>query len=373
MKIGILTQPIHWNYGGVLQCWALQQVLRTMGHEPVKLERRSRDFRKFVLKQPFAIANTAFLKLLGRRRNISLSELTKEVFKELGRLPLNRLGITVSRNLCDGVSLREAAMDMDAFIVGSDQVWREEYSPAIEDFFLGFLDESDCRRRIAYAASFGKSTGAISAKRLGRCRELLSRFDAISVRENEGSEILSRDFGMDNVPVVLDPTLLLTAENYRTIVGKKKSLPHVTTYILDNTAEKNRIVGEIATNLSLPVDRLCVRYEKDASGRSPRIEEWLHSIASADFVVTDSFHGTVFAIIFSKPFLAIGNVYRGLDRFRTLLEPLGLSSRLIAGYSQYKDVKNRLYKTIDYSQVHVALDKQRQASISFLKAALSDE
>lgn len=373
MKIGILTQPIHWNYGGILQNWALQQVLRRLGHEPLKLERKYRNPWPFVRRQPLAIAKTAAMKLIGRRRDVSLRQLYDEILWKCSRLPIGELGIAVSRPLYDAAAVGRAARSVDAFIVGSDQVWREEYSPSIEEFFLSFLDDADPRPRIAYAASFGKPSGAISDARLPRCRVLLQRFDAVSVRESEGRDILARDFDHPDAPVVLDPTLLLTADDYRPIVAQGRRQPHITSYILDSTPGKEAAIDAIASRLRLPADRLAVRYEAGARERSPRVSRWLRAIATADFVVTDSFHGTVFAILFSRPFLAIGNAYRGIDRFRSLLEPLGLADRLILDPAALDadTLGALLRRPVDYAEAHCRLDAERARSLDWLRAALA--
>lgn len=371
MKIGILTQPIHHNYGGILQNWALQQVLRRLGHEPLKLERKYGNPWPFVRRQPFAIAKTALLKLIGRRRDVSLRQLYDEMIWKCSRLPIGELSLAVSRPLYDATAVARASRSVDAFIVGSDQVWREEYSPSIEEFFLSFLDDADPRPRIAYAASFGKPSGAISDARLPRCRELLKRFRAVSVRESEGRDILARDFDHPDAPVVLDPTLLLTADDYRPIVARGHRQPHITSYILDSTPGKEAAIDAIASRLRLPADRLAVRYEAGARGRSPRVSRWLRSIATADFVVTDSFHGTVFAILFSRPFLAIGNAYRGIDRFRSLLEPLGLADRLILDPAAATARLDEFTRPVDYTEVHRRLDTLRDGSRRWLRAALA--
>lgn len=370
MKIGILTQPIHWNYGGVLQCWALQKVLCSMGHEPVKLERRGKNPWPLVGRLPLSIAKTALWKLFGYRRDLSLRHIVEETINKASTISTRRLGMAVSRPLYTTKSLSMASREMDAFIVGSDQVWREEYSPAIEDFFFEYLDATDSRPRIAYAASFGKFIDPLSAEKLPHCREALRRFTAISVRENDGCEILRRDFGITDVPVVLDPTLLLTADDYRHIIKRVDNNPHITAYIIDNTPEKDKIIDSVAVEFNQTVDRLCVRTEYGAKGRSPIIQEWLQSIADSEFVITDSFHGTVFAILFSKPFITIANSVRGLGRFQSLLRPLGLEQNLMADFDSYKVNQNIIRRPIDYNKVHAALDIKRRMSVEFLYNSL---
>lgn len=105
--------------------------------------------------------------------------------------------------------------------------------------------------------------------------------------------------------------------------------------------------------------------------KMPTIAQWLATFANADFVVTDSFHGCVFSIIFEKPFIAIGNIERGLDRFTSLLGSLGWGNRLINSLDEFNDKRNTLLSSIDYESVNVQLDEQRRHSLSFLTNALA--
>lgn len=368
MKIGILTQPIHWNYGGILQNWALQQVLRGMGHEPIKLEYYIPWHELPLFTKLKRDIKTVALRAIGRGREREVLIIRKK------RLSLRGLDITCTGTFRDANKLPKYASKVDAFIVGSDQVWRQEYSPGIEDFFLTFLPDSDHRLRVSYAASFGKSAGYIDADKMDACRAGLSKFTAVSVREREGLEILARDFGRDDASLVLDPTLLLKTADYERIMAKKSPMakPYISAYFLDETPAKRAILESLQQKLGITnLDLMGTKYNHFEGARIPTIGQWIRSIAGSEVVITDSFHGMVFSLIFHKPFVVLANKTRGLDRYRTLLEPLGLTDRLISDDTIAAGID--LDATIDWQRVDNHLDTLRHQSIDFLKKALKQE
>lgn len=384
MKIGILTLPLHLNYGGILQAWALQQILIKLGHEPEMIYRRWD-----VPKPSYALRLRrclSFCKCLFNR--VILGDKTFGLMNPFGRIyfPQNalecknpfsdakfvkyRIRKTIPLYSDDEMRHVVNRRKYDGFIVGSDQVWREEYSPNIFNFFLDFLQETDTRKRIAYAASFGKEHNYISDDKISECRRLLNRFDAVSVRENEGIDIMSRDFGYQQVEKVLDPTLLLTLYDYENIIRKadRCETRYIATYVLDKTRDKTDIVNTIAACKKLPIREMNIDF--NPTGMST-VSQWLALIADADFVVTDSFHGCVFSIIFGKPFVALANSERGLNRFVSLLSELNLSDRLIFTSDDFTANTEYLLSIPDYKSVYMRLDNLRQNSLKFLTNALA--
>ena len=254
----------------------------------------------------------------------------------------------------------------DCIVVGSDQVWREIYSPCIEDFFLGFLPEDDKRLKITYAASFGTADTPISEEHLKNCIPLAKRFSSISVRERSGVEIMKDTFGLD-ATLHLDPTLLLSAGQYKFPV-KNVEKGCLVSYILDETADKDAILQDVSEALNLKNKKLRLNTpSQDDDVVLPSIEEWLSSFANADFVVTDSFHGCVFSIINHKPFIAIANRDRGLERFTSLLSTFGLMNRLIWGHEDFISNKTLLFQPIDYTNVNNKLHEIKQESVDYLE------
>lgn len=380
MKIGILTQPIHLNYGGILQNWALQQMLKRMGHDSETVFRQY-DIPHLTIYH-YVIRCLSWLKCIVQRYILGDSlvfmcspfariyDPTGPEFADAEFVDK----IAKTRQLFrDSEFRREIAnRNYDAFIVGSDQVWREDYSPSITHFFLDFLSEGDKRPRIAYAASFGKPKNYISKENMPRCRELLHRFDAVSVREYEGLDILKRDFDYHKGVKVLDPTLLLSADDYREQIKEMDFLdrtrPHISAYILDESEDKSAILAEVASRLKLPVKTFSGEFRGE---KMLTVSQWLAEFEGADFVVTDSFHGCVFSIIFHKPFVAIANKDRGIDRFVSLLRDAGLEDRLIYSSDDFNTHKERLLVVPDYMAVEQRLSSLRKASLAFLSDALS--
>jgi hypothetical protein len=266
-----------------------------------------------------------------------------------------------------------AKHNLDAVIVGSDQVWRASYAPkSFQNHFLDFVRPADVRR-IAYAASFGDDTW-IYPDQTGAITKLLARFSAVSVREASGVVICAEVLGRPDTQLVLDPTLLISPDFWTSVVGparpaaSKAGGKTVATYILDNTRGAVRARDGILATLGPD-------YAVQASGIAGShavydLPTWLGFFRDADFVATDSFHGTVFSIIFRKNFVSFVNKGRGADRFTTLLGMLGLSDRLIYP-DEGQDGVHLTSEPIDYGPVMERLREQREKSVRFLRSALS--
>lgn len=376
MKIGILTQPLHYNYGGIMQCWALQQVLLRLGHRPemIYLEPCETPSRELVVRRSLSFVKALIKKyLLGLDRIYLQSPLfpryNPAIFAFADNRFVNRIRKTKAYGCDADIDQVVQRRGYDAFIVGSDQVWREEYSPNILTYFLDFLPENDERPRVAYAASFGKDKDYISSDKMPDCRRLLARFDAVSVRENKGIDIVRHDLGRQQVTKTLDPTLLLTASDYEKLIlpADRRDVPYIASYILDTSDEKNGLLAKISATKNLSVSNINIEVNPEGM---PTVSQWLANFADADFVVTDSFHGCVFSIIFGKPFIAIANAERGLDRFVSLLSEFDLTDRLIYSAGDFDTHQEQLLASLDYADVRLRLDAMRERSLAWLKKAL---
>ena len=247
----------------------------------------------------------------------------------------------------------------DLIIVGSDQVWRPKYVCELENMYLKFVP--DDIKKIAYAASFGVDTWEYNAEQTETCAKYAKRLDAISVRETTGVELCRTYLGV-NAQHVLDPTILAGAEAYKPLLKEKtEEEDYLFAYILDITPEKQSYVESMAKSKGLKV---IIRGADKNSTLS--VEDWLSMIANSSMVVTDSFHGTVFSILFHKEFYSIVNVARGGTRFVSLLSPLGLEHRM-GDVSQLQSLE---LSPVDWKQVDHILDSQRQDCINFLTNAL---
>lgn len=382
MKIAILTQPLGKNYGGILQAYALQNILIRLGHDSVIIDRQD-NYPSFKL-------------LLWRLASLVKCFIKKHIKKDPNVLVLNPVAVNyitdrrlaydytkiehfVNDNLVRSKVIRTSSgirrfliySNIDCVIVGSDQVWREDYSPCITDYFGGFLRSDDNIRLISYAASFGLETIPIAQNNQQVCNRLLRSFHSVSVREKTAVDLLYNGWGID-AKLVLDPTLLFEKSFYEKLIegyiGKRIS---VFCYLLDDSIEKKRIIRKVSEVLQQEVEHILL-YPKNNEGNAGRLEsmlDWLYSISNSKYVVTDSYHGCVFAILFNKPFVVIANKKRGIDRFATLLDMLSLSHRMVSSVEQ---VTTLLFEEdIDYTRVNEILKQRRIESMDFLKRSLS--
>lgn len=250
-------------------------------------------------------------------------------------------------------------------------MWRPLYYQPIEEAFLSFLGDAKIKR-VAYAASFGVDHCEYTEEQRKICSSLLKKFKAVSVRESSGVQLCQKYFDTKAVQV-LDPTLLLSADDYRALIKQGKTHPskgNLLVYMLDRTKEKENFVERIAQAKGLTPFWMNSDIDDETLPLEQRIkmpvEQWLRSFDDAEFVLTDSFHGCVFSIIFRKQFLAIGNKERGLSRFQSLLTLFSLQDRLILSPDEYKSNLS----SIDYDQVQARLQSFQTQSLSFLKTNL---
>jgi hypothetical protein len=374
MKIGILTLPLNHNYGGILQAYALLSVLKRMGHEVWLIDRQEQKIPKW--KYPLSIAKRISLKFIGKNKaSIFYNEKKKRDHLFIGQYTIPFIKKYIQPQTITFHSSNELEKvilyNFDCYIVGSDQVWRPEYTCNIEDYFFGFLKGNE--KRFSYAASFGTNEWEFSPEQTLNCAKLLQSFKSVSVRENTGINICKKYFDVNAVQV-LDPTLLLNLDDYQQLVALNKIVlsGELLCYILDNNEEKKQIINIVSEKLDmLPFN---VNTESDNFNAvlidriAPPVEIWLKSFIKAKYVITDSFHGCVFSILFNKPFIVYGNIDRGMERFLSLLSIFGLEKRLITTIDEFS--MEIIETTIDWNKVNNLLEKERQISMSFLLNSL---
>src|SRR5690606_34704024 len=235
--------------------------------------------------------------------------------------------------------------------------------------------------RLSYAASFGKDDLLeYSPELLVQSKRLAQQFNAISVREDSGIELVKKHWEMD-AECHVDPTLLFDKEHYEGLVigsevGGMKKEGNLFAYVLDRNGVKGEIIDKVSKALKLQDFEIYPPKAKDRKEfysdpekfQLPPVEQWLKGFMDAEFVITDSFHGTAFSIIFNKPFLAIGNKDRGLARFLSVLKLFGLDNRLITDTAQVS--AELLKKKIDWDKVNSIRNSEAKRSLSFLKSNL---
>lgn len=378
MKIGILTLPLNSNYGGVLQAYALQTVLKRMGHDVLEVELKKNLRWQYppLWKMPLSFGKRFLFKYIVRRKNqkILLERYERKIYPLLVHDILEFISKYINQFKVD--KFIDCKGKFDAWICGSDQIWRYKYYPLFEgdiaNVYLKFLGDDSCKR-IAYAASFGTDNWEYPAKETAECKNWIQKFDTVSVRENTGVKLCSTYYDI-KAKHVLDPTMLLSKDDYVDLIEKSdvpKSKGNLFCYILDNTDEKMNVVKNIEKQRHLSsffMNGDCGNWTEDLEKRiQPPVESWLRAFYDSEFIVTDSFHACVFSILFHKQFLVIGNKERGLARIYSLLSMFGLEDRLTSDTGL--DI-NRM-KTIDYDRVDEILAKHREESRTFLIQALT--
>lgn len=365
------------NYGGILQAWALQQVVQDLGHESTVDETRSSapgvarrvlvGIVRGILEHLVPSRLVPQRSVLGIVKRAANRELLGFASQHMNTAPLYRGNKRVSRKLL---------AETGAYIVGSDQVWRSSYVD-VPSYLLDFLPPSSKARKIAYGASFGTEHGReYTDDLILETRRLAQRFDAVSVREESAVDLCSEMWGVSATRVI-DPTMLLEKERYLELVGASPRRMNGTLacYILDMDAHKQTAIDGVAAQLGLSEYSLFPEVAASISEfkRSPQrfmrptVQKWLRSIAESEAVVTDSYHGMLFAIIFNRPFLVSINTKRGATRFDTVLEIFGLEDRKMSHDSG--DVA-RLMEPINWEYVNIRLGYERQRGINFLRDAL---
>lgn len=381
MKIGILTQPLLNNYGGLLQNYALQQVLKGMGHEvetvdwePVKVGELYEQLWR--LKE-------RLLCLIQKDRKKPRYQLTSSeqavIGKHTGHFVKRYISVCpkIARN-AEELRAIDETYKYQAYVVGSDQVWRPSYNSAMMPaMFFHFVKHNDVKR-IAYAASFGTSAWEFTPQMTEECAQLAKKFDLITVREKSGVDLCREHLGVE-ADHVLDPTMLLNREDYEKVVLAEKEPKSTGTlfhYILDPSEEKCGLIERLAAGQGLqpftimPKCQAENRTKWDVKHRIedcifPSVTSWLRGFMDAKMVVVDSFHGAVFSIIFNKPFWVIANAERGNARFESLLGLFGLEDRMIES-GQAIDWK----KEIDWKRVNEIREKERNRCVNLLKTSL---
>ncbi|WNN47300.1 polysaccharide pyruvyl transferase family protein [Siccibacter colletis] len=362
-NIGLVTLPLIANYGGILQCLSMNYFLKKHGYNVTLIDIRPKNtlFRRILIN---TISRIPFQDFKGLR---------KKHLKQKNNVAVINRYIT-SRTPCisnnDQLKYIADSFEFDAVIVGSDQVWRYEYinSSMYDAYFLGFVNKETCKK-ISYAASFGVDKWFHEDKK-NKTMKLLHKFDYISVREQSGVDICNNEFKIDNAVHVLDPTLLDTSfyddllKEMKPTAGDSKYLLR---YILDETK-----TADIVENAVFESVRFDYTIDIMKARKNYTIQDWVSAFKNAEYIITDSFHGMVFAIIFNKRFIAIGNRARGLSRFSSFLNIINLECKLISTEDIAK--KEALAKVIDYEpdyqEINNTIDNWRKKSTEFLLSSL---
>ena len=359
MRIGIFTLRLNTNIGGIIQAYALQTLLERHVRGGYKVSVINGYKERLINGKPVGLSHYPWWRLILSfcKRLLLKTFYDRSVwlsFKKEWELLERSAGLFIRKYINldyydDIGDVKEGYYDI--IVVGSDQIWRPCYltqcigSVDCSSAFLSFAKDWDVKR-YAYAASFGVDKWEFPTENTAEYAALAGKFIAVSVREDTGVELCRKYLGID-AKHVLDPTMVLSADDYMRLVSAAdvpESRGTLFCYILDTNIGKSFLVERIAKKRGLKPFRImnAVRGKRSEARKRgyPVIETWLRAFHDAEFVVTDSFHGCAFSIIFGKPFVAIGNIDRGLSRMQSLLRMFGIEDHLISDISEYDPRKS---------------------------------
>lgn len=370
MKIDVITRHSVPNYGSLLQSYATQKAIEKIGHESeiinyTRYEERYENLANTLIKGKKWDKNIILRILYKLIQTPNYAKMYKKFLKY--RKEFLRETKIEYGNLNE---LKENIPEADVYCSGSDQIWgkigTEDYD---ESYFLEFAKGRKC---IAYASSFGKTElNENLNKNLDR---LLGKYTKILVREDSAKKIL-KDRNFTNVEQVLDPTLLLSKEEWielANISKKKINEKYVLIYQLHDNKEFDKYAEKFAKNKKLKLLRISPSlYHVTRSGKLiylPTQYEFLKYFMNAEYILTDSFHATVFSIIFNKKFIDILPANKTGTRIESILNLFGIENRILKNY----DDMNLIDSNIDYRNVNIRLDEERNKSLNLFKEAVED-
>ena len=374
-KVGIITYHHYYNYGTVLQAYALQKAIESLGdYDSEIIDFRAHNEKKLSRVQLVMLRIRRMGVYIRERERVYRLKKYDSVFKE--KRPFfdeffdSSLKVS-SQTFNSYPELKREKLDYDIYVTGSDQTWSPKIGlhPAM---FLRFAPVS--ARKIAYAPSIG--VASLQKTESDQINYYLQQYDAISCRESIGQKVLSDCVKGKEIVNVLDPTFLLTGNDWNilaTTPGIKT--PYILCYFIGDRPYYRVIAKQLSVALGLPLYFIPVSWRDVGEGNDllpktgPR--EFLGLIRDARLVLTDSFHGTAFAINYRKSFYSFtkiegGNTASDNSRLYDILSKIGLEDRLYdsPGYIDFSDV--------DYSSASIKLEELRNKSIAFLQKALID-
>ncbi|HBC30957.1 MAG TPA: polysaccharide pyruvyl transferase family protein [Clostridiales bacterium] len=366
MKISVITLHTVKNYGSVLQTYATQKKFEHMKVEVEFVDYWRKNTQDHNLLHTF----------LSNSKKWNQNPFTRFIYKTIEYPSIHKRIHVFNRFLKQYIhltpyrylsyeELKANPPQADIYCTGSDQVWNSDCNGGIErPYFLEYVPKG--KKRIAYAASFGKSK--LSEKEQNMTKPLLQKYSMISVREDSGADILS-NMGIDSVQI-LDPTLILKLDEWKRLMAKRQVRQE---YLLIYQLNKNRDFDSYAKNFARKKKLKLIRLSYDyyhiiKPGHimyCPTVEEWISLFYYADYIMTDSFHGTAFSINFNKQF-SVFFPPKFSSRLASILQLTGLENRRVIDCDNFEQAES----IIDYHPVNEILAKEREKADAFLAKAI---
>ena len=365
-KIGIITFHSSHNCGSMLQAYALQTVLeKRYGAEVEIIDFSNKGSRNLYGLFDFRLKRSALKHNLLTIRYWKLVNQYRRDYINFKEKYLH----TTERQFRNHKELESLDGKYDVIIAGGDQVWNVLCPDADDAYFLDFIHDS---KKAAYSPSLGGNNLNEVVKDTQKYRRLLNEFDFISVREPNGKKWLEQLIGRE-VPIIADPTLLLSGEDWNKVATNVTEEHYIFVYSLSMPNEVLEFANKLAKSkhekiVFCTLDNLfAIKNKNNTVNPSP--EEFLGYIKNADYVVTNSFHGTVFSIIFKKVFFVIKNVNPNHDnsRLTNVLSLLGLESQLVDSSFSPDNLED-----IDYLDVENKLEAMKKLSKAYINRIISE-
>jgi len=360
-KVALLTLHRVKNYGSVLQTLATQELLKGLGWNVEVTDYWRPDLTDSIdeiaerMGWGSPVRRRVYRLVWGRWATRNRDVFTGFLNAEVTLSPRSYVGYE---------ELKTDPPVADAYVVGSDQVWNDDYNVGgSEPFFLAHAPSG--APRVAFASSFGKPELNDAERDLVRAH--LNRFTAVSVREMSAVGLLAAH-GVEATPVA-DPTLAVSPDLWARVAGSPVvSDPYVLVYRLNASAEFSRVVKSVAASLGVPAKRIALKTRRKSNATrvvQPSVYEFVSLFRQATHVVTDSFHGTVFSLVFRRPFTVVLPPKYG-ERLRSILSIVGLEDRIVAAGAPPR------LDDINWEPVDISLREYRESTHAFLARAMSN-
>ena len=373
MKIGIVSIHYAHNYGSALQAYALQKVLENYSKSVEIIDYRPKYFRRMYKIFSLSIYKeySGFLNKmvhLGWRVVFLPQRINKA--RKFSRFMRDHFRLTDKKYLSEK-DINRGSFDYDVVFVGSDQVWNTDITNGYDGvFFLDFLTSKTYKA--SYAASIAKET--VDKRYRNRMIESLSSFDKISVREEEGKELLSQLLNK-KIEVSIDPTLLLDSTEWDKIAQNSTSKvggDYIFVYILQDNPEIVKIINYLSEKCHLPVVSIGKkkRFRGEKVYRSAGPEDFVNLIKGARYVVTNSFHGTAFSVIYKKECFIVPHLTTG-NRMISLLRKIGLEQRIVKEFDREK-ICRMIEKKPNFKGAYSILEKEKKLSNMYISNIIKE-
>ena len=349
MKISLITIKSPYNCGAVLQCFAIFEYLKKLNFDVQMIDYCPKD-----LRGGGSFLKETIMKLLTFSKRSKINKFNKE-------------NLTYT-NICyrNYRELKKKPPISDIYIVGSDQVWNSQLSKGKLDpvFFLDFIKN---KKKISYASSMGRDD--ININELKIMKKYLKDFAHISVREESAKQLLE-SVEVKNAEVVLDPVFLLEKQDHEKFIKPIKYKKYLLIYSFEKNPTIEKLAQEVSKEMGLQTIEIGAfrpKYSHNKYLPNIGIEDFLSLIYYADFIITSSFHGTAFSILFNKQFVSVEPLIRK-TRLKSILNTFEINKRLVSANDKY--VLDNLVKPVNYKEVNKLVKVNSEKSRNFLKNAI---